>query len=213
MRLRTDALETLRAWTAPDACQEDLRRRFVQHLERTPDGMYRASYPDHVTAGALVVDASGERVLLNLHRKARRWFAFGGHAEDGDATLAGVAEREAREESGIPDLQVVPVPAQLDVHPVPFCDPRGEVNHLDVRYVAVAPLEAREAVSEESLDVRWWPVDGLPELEPSMLELVAIARERARFVDGPWGQSASVGRSPASEGGGMMRAASDQPSR
>lgn len=176
MTLHDDALATLRAWGAPDAGQEELRARFVAHLERTPDGMWRSSYPHHLTAGALVIDSAGERVLLNLHRKARRWFAFGGHAEDGDRTLADVAAREAREESGIPDLRLVPQPAQLDVHPVPFCDPRGEVHHLDVRYVAIAPPTAREVTSEESLDVRWWPIDALPELEPGMVDLVGLAR-------------------------------------
>ena len=176
MTLRDDALATLRDWSAPDAAQDALRTRFVAHLERAGDGMWRSSYPDHVTAGALVIDGTGERVLLNLHGKARRWFAFGGHAEPGDPTLAEVAAREAREESGTPDLRLVPVPAQLDVHPVPFCDPRGEVQHLDVRYVAIAPPTAREITSDESLDVRWWPVDALPELEPGMVDLVGIAR-------------------------------------
>jgi 8-oxo-dGTP pyrophosphatase MutT (NUDIX family) len=181
--LHEDALATLRDWRAPDPEQEALRLRFVTHLERVADGMWRSSYPDHLTAGALVIDSTGERVLLNLHGKARRWFAFGGHAEPGDATLADVAAREAREESGITDLRLIATPAQLDVHPVPFCDPRGPdftVHHLDVRYVAVAPPAAREVTSEESLDVRWWPVDGLPELEPSMIDLVAIAQERCR---------------------------------
>ena len=72
--------------------------------------MWRSSYPDHLTAGCLVLDHTGDRVLLNLHRKARRWFAFGGHAEPGDATLADVARREAREESGIADLVFHPAP-------------------------------------------------------------------------------------------------------
>lgn len=176
MTLHDDALATLRGWSAPDAAQEALRTRFVAHLERAGDGMWRSSYPDHITAGALVIDDAGERVLLNLHGKAKRWFAFGGHAEPGDPTLAEVAAREAREESGIPDLRLVPVPAQLDVHAVPFCDPRGEVHHLDVRYVAIAPPAAREVASDESLDVRWWPVAALPELEPGMVDLVEIAR-------------------------------------
>ena len=51
-------------------------------------------------------------------------------------------------------------PAQLDEHAVPFCDPRGIVHHLDVRYVAQAPEGARHATSDESLDVRWWPLHG-----------------------------------------------------
>lgn len=176
MSLHADALATLQAWTGPGPEQEQLRRRFVTHLESTPDGMWRASYPDHLTAGTIVLSPDGERVLLNLHRKAGRWFAFGGHAEEGDPTLAAVALREAREESGIADLAFHPAPLQLDLHVVPFCDPRGGVSHLDVRYAALAGPASQQVVSEESLDVRWWPVTGLPDLEPSMLDLIARAR-------------------------------------
>lgn len=177
MTLHADALATLTRWRAPDAAQEALRERYVRHLSATPDGMWRSSYPDHLTAGTLVLDATGERVLLNLHRKAGRWFHFGGHAEEGDATLAAVALREAHEESGLADLDAHPEPLQLDVHVVPFCDPRGGVSHLDVRYAARARPGARETVSDESLALRWWPLDGLPELEPAMHVLIARARE------------------------------------
>lgn len=176
MSLHADALATLRAWPAPTGEQEALRERYVHHLESDADGMWRSAYPGHVTAGALVLDEPGDRVLLNLHRKAGRWFHFGGHCEPADRTLHGVAEREAREESGLEVLRFHPEPVQLDVHTVPFCGERGDVDHLDVRYVAAAPVDAREVVSEESLAVRWWPVGDLPELEPAMLDLIARAR-------------------------------------
>ena len=153
--------------------------RILRHLEEHPDGMARECFPEHITAGTLVVSADGSQVLLNLHAKAQRWFAFGGHCEPADQTLADVAHREALEESGLTELQFDPIPAQLDAHPVPFCDPRGTVTHLDVRYVAVAPRSARHAASEESLDVRWWPIDALPEgLEDDMHALIALARAR-----------------------------------
>jgi hypothetical protein len=62
---------------------------------------------------------------------------------------------------------------QLSEHAVPFCGPDGDVHHLDVRFAAVAGAAAEHAVSEESLDVRWWPVDALP--EPDLVELVRLA--------------------------------------
>ncbi len=178
MSLHADALHVLRSWPAPDPVEEELRRRYVAHLEARPDGMWRSSYPDHLTAGTLVLDATGEHVLLNLHRKAQRWFHFGGHAEQGDPTLAAVALREAHEESGLADLAFHPEPVQLDLHTVPFCGERGDVHHLDVRYVAAAAPGAEAVVSDESLAVRWWPVTALPELEPEMLTLI----ERARAI-------------------------------
>ncbi|MEO6512792.1 MAG: NUDIX domain-containing protein [Nocardioides sp.] len=118
-------------------------------------------------------------MLLNLHGKARRWFAFGGHLEPDDATLAAAALREAREESGVAGLVLHPQPLHLDAHVVGFCDPRGDVHHLDVRFAARAPAGVRPEVSDESLDVRWWPVDALPEgLEDEMLVLISRARAR-----------------------------------
>ncbi len=176
--LHDDALSLLRAWTPPDEAQERLRARYVAHLEQHPDGLTRTCFPDHLTASTLILSADGNRVLLTLHAKAGAWFQMGGHCEAGDATLSGAALREAVEESGIGDLDLDPHPVQLNAHAVPFCDPRGTVDHLDVRFVAVAPDEATHAVSEESLDVRWWPWDALPTEDEDMHELVRLARSR-----------------------------------
>jgi 8-oxo-dGTP pyrophosphatase MutT (NUDIX family) len=176
--LHDDALATLRSWTAPDARQEALRTSYVAHLERHPDGTARSCFPDHLTAGTLVLSADGGSVLLNLHRKARRWFAFGGHLEPGDASLAEAARREATEESGIVGLSLDPAPVHLDRHEVSFCGSRGTVRHLDVRYCGVAPTGSEHAVSAESLDVRWWPLDALPDLEDEMHDLIALSRAR-----------------------------------
>ncbi|MGN6574655.1 MAG: NUDIX hydrolase [Nocardioides sp.] len=177
-RVHADALRALRGWEAPDAHQERLRHDYVEHLERHPDGVRRSCFPDHLTAGTVVLSHDGGAVLLNLHRKARRWFAFGGHVEPADASLAGAALREAVEESSVVDLDFDPDPVHLDLHEVGFCDPRGTVRHLDVRYCAVAPAEADHQASDESLDVRWWPLDDLPELEDEMHRLIALARAR-----------------------------------
>lgn len=177
--LHADAVASLEAWSAPDAHQEELRARFVEHLHAHADGVERACSPAHLTAGVVVIDAAGEHVLLNLHRKAQRWFHFGGHLEPDDATLLGAALREGREESGLHDLAIDPVPAQLDAHTVPFCAGHAEVEHLDVRFVARAREGVMPTVSEESLDVRWWPIASPPDdLEPQLLALARIARER-----------------------------------
>jgi 8-oxo-dGTP pyrophosphatase MutT (NUDIX family) len=136
--------------------------------------------PDHLTASTLVLSADSSAVLLTLHAKAHRWFQFGGHVEPGDETLADAALREATEESGVTDLCLDPTPVQLSEHAVRFCHPTGDVHHLDVRFVAVARNEAEHSVSDESLDVRWWPVDAVDDLEPELVELLALARQRAQ---------------------------------
>lgn len=178
MSLHADALAVLAGWSAPDARQESLRAEYVDHLRRRSEGLRKACFPDHLTAGALVLSHDGSQVLLNLHRKARRWFAFGGHLEPEDATLAGGALREATEESGLSDLVVDPVPVHLSLHDVDFCSPRGTVRHLDVRFLARLGEATEPVVSEESLDLRWFPVDDVPTDEPDMLDLIRLARQR-----------------------------------
>jgi 8-oxo-dGTP pyrophosphatase MutT (NUDIX family) len=196
--LHADALATLRSWSPPTAEQGPLKQRFVTHLEEHPDGLTRACRPDHITASTVVLSHDHTAVLLTLHAKAAAWFQFGGHCEPADQTLAGAALREAVEESGVTDLRFDPVPVQLSDHAVPFCGPDGGVHHLDVRFLAIAPAEAQHSVSEESLDVRWWPVAALPDPEADLVELVRLALLRAQS---------------SSDGGGSMRAAADQPSR
>lgn len=178
MTLHGDALAVLGAWPAPDAVQESLRSQYVDHLLARPEGCAKACFPDHLTAGALVLSHDGSEVLLNLHRKARRWFAFGGHLEPEDNTLAGAALREGTEESGLPGLVVDPVPVHLSLHEVGFCDPRGTVRHFDVRFLARLGDAADPVVSDESLDLRWFPVDDVPTDEPDMLDLIRLARDR-----------------------------------
>lgn len=176
--LHADALTTLEAWTAPDPLQELLRIEYVEHLRREPNGLAKACFPDHLTAGALVLNGDGSRVLLNLHGKAQRWFAFGGHIEPTDSTLADAALREAVEESGLPDLILDPTPVHLSLHSVDFCNPRGPVRHLDVRFLARLGTKTTPVVSEESLAVRWFETGDLPTDEVDMLDLIRLARAR-----------------------------------
>lgn len=202
MSLHADARAVLAGWAPPSAADAELRDRFVAHLDARPEGMTRECLPDHLTAGTIVLTPAADAVLLNHHRKADGWFAFGGHCEPGDATLAGVALREAHEESGLTELDFDPVPLDLDEHAVVFCSPGTTVHHLDVRFVATASRGVSHQASEESLDVRWWPIDALPPMYDDMLRLIADAVQRV-----------GAQRSSSTPGGGSSRAAAEYPSR
>lgn len=174
--LLADARSTLASWDAPDADQHRLREAYLDHLSRHPDGVAKAGPPAHLTASCLVLSPDAGQVLLTHHRRARSWFQFGGHLEVGDAGLHAAATREAREESGIPDITPAPVVVQLDRHTLhgDFVHCR---EHLDVRFAAVVDRDATPVTSEESLEVAWWPTDRLPEGTRTELgSLVAAAR-------------------------------------
>jgi 8-oxo-dGTP pyrophosphatase MutT (NUDIX family) len=178
--LHTEAVSTLSAWAPPSPRDERLRDRYVAHLQAHPDGLLKGCFPDHLTAGAIVVSPAGDAVLLNHHRKADAWLAFGGHIEPGDATLAGAARRELVEESGLTVFDFDPSPLSLDEHAVEFCSDLGTVRHLDVRFLATAIPDDEHVVSDESLDVRWWPTDGLPTTFDDMYRLIDAAVARVR---------------------------------
>ena len=164
MSAHAEALRELTSWDPRSPAQAALCERYVAHLREHPDALERTCAPGHLTAGALVLSADLDAVLLNLHGRAGRWFHFGGHWEPGDDSLLATAAREAAEESGIAGLVVDPAPVHLDLHHVEFCRGHDRTDHLDVRYAALAPPGADPQAGDESLDVRWWPLDALPSL-------------------------------------------------
>ena len=108
-----------------------------------------------------MLDHTGSRALLTLHPRLGRWVQLGGHCDDGDADIVAAALREATEESGVAGLRIEPELAAVHVHPV-TCSLGVPTRHLDLQFVAHAPADARIAISDESLDLRWWPLDALP---------------------------------------------------
>jgi 8-oxo-dGTP pyrophosphatase MutT (NUDIX family) len=158
--LHADAVRLVEAWAPPTPEAVAIRSRFLDLLATQPRATSRDNAGAHITASALVVNADLDRVLLCLHGRVGRWLQLGGHCEDGDASLADAALREAAEESGIAGLRLHPDPIDLDVHPV-VCR-HGPSHHFDVRFVAVAPPGAVETVSAESHALGWFPPDRLP---------------------------------------------------
>ena len=140
----------------------------------SPDGLRKVHRPDHVTASAVVLEPAGTHALLVLHRKVGLWLQPGGHVDDDDTSLATAALREATEETGVPGLVVDPAPLLLDRHPAPC----GAEHHLDVQFLVRAPGLVNPVVSAESLDVRWWPVDALPQQRVDLAPLVRAGLAR-----------------------------------
>ncbi|MEU5192523.1 NUDIX hydrolase [Streptomyces scabiei] len=170
MSLHDDAVLVLKSYED----QAELRQAYLDHLAAHPDGLWKACGDGHITASGLVIDPERGRVLLTLHRKLRMWLQMGGHCEPGDSTLAGSALREATEESGIAGLTLLPGgPVRLDRHHTPCA------WHLDVQYAALAPVGAVEAISDESLDLRWFPYAEVPAVaDDSVVRLLDAARAR-----------------------------------
>jgi 8-oxo-dGTP pyrophosphatase MutT (NUDIX family) len=174
-RVRESVITTLTEWAAPNAEQDALRHAVLAFVLARPDSCVRECVPGHITASVAVLDVTGTRVLLTLHPRLGRWVQLGGHCEPEDADLAAAALREGTEESGIAGLAIDPRLAAVHVHPV-TCSLGVPTRHLDLQFVATAPADAAIVVSDESLDLRWWPTDGLPPgTDHALAHLVGVA--------------------------------------
>lgn len=176
MSLHASAVATLTEWNAPSPGQDSVRHAVLAFLDARPDACQRSCVPGHVTASTLVI--RGRDVLLTLHPRLGRWVQLGGHCEPCDPDLLAAALREAVEESGIEGLRIDPDLAAIHVHPV-TCSLGVPTRHLDLQFLAYAPAGAQPVISDESLDLRWWPIDETPvEFDNGLAQLIAAAKSR-----------------------------------
>ncbi|GAA4893961.1 NUDIX hydrolase [Streptomonospora salina] len=186
--LHGSARRELAGWEAPDSAQDELRRSYLEHLDRHPDAVSRACLPGHLTASAAIVDPGGTRAVLVLHRKIGKWLQTGGHCEEGDRSLGETALREAAEESGLSGLRLLEGPVRLDRHRV-GCG--GGTWHLDVQYAVVAEDEgavlSRDAA--ESADLGWFGVQGVPEPTDEACRILVRTAAQAVHAEGDRGRA------------------------
>ena len=162
---RTDLLNKLARYRPIDESDDAQRRAAQDFVHREPDCFARSCPVGHVTGSAWLLDSTGRRVLLTLHRKLGKWIQLGGHC-DGDADVLAVAIREAQEESGIVEIRAINEEIfDLDVHLNPAA--AGESGHLhyDIRFLLQVTGGGAFAVSDESHALAWFTADELRNLE------------------------------------------------
>ncbi len=151
--------EALGRYQPEDAAEAEDLAQIRGFVARHPDPFDRRIVEGHLTGSAIVISADGARTLLLHHRKLDRWLQPGGHGDPGEDTGEAVALREALEETGLPGLVLhpsAPRPLDVDVHDIPARGSEPAHQHLDLRYLVVAPEGAAFSRSaEETRDMRW----------------------------------------------------------
>ncbi|WP_433683083.1 NUDIX hydrolase [Nocardia sp. CA-119907] len=160
--LHASATALLESWRPATGTDASLREAMLAFLGSAPRGCLREHAPGHITASAVVFSHDEREVLLTLHPRVGRWIQLGGHCEEGDETVAAAALREATEESGMTGLRMDPELYGAQAHPI-TCSLGRPTRHLDLLFRVVAPAGAVPIRSHESTDLRWWPVDALPD--------------------------------------------------
>ena len=165
-----------------DPREREDRDRILAFIARHENPFDRRIAEGHLTGSAVIISVSGDRVLLLHHRKLEKWLQPGGHGEPGETSGEAVALREAREETGIEGLVLHPLaprPLDVDVHDIPARGEEPAHQHLDLRYLFLAPERAVATLNAtESRDLRWfrWSELGGLGLDPGLLRAFEKAR-------------------------------------
>ncbi len=170
---RSQLLNLLKDYRTRFPGEARMCERMIAFVEQHPRCFERSLAEGHITGSAWLVDSSGEKVLLTHHRKLDRWLQLGGHA-DGDPDVLEVAVNEAREESGIGDLEVCsPFMFDIDIHLIPARGMEPAHFHYDCRFAVQTLSSDIYTVSDESHDLRWVMIKDLSSLtvEESMLRM------------------------------------------
>jgi 8-oxo-dGTP pyrophosphatase MutT (NUDIX family) len=140
----------------PRDAQEAVDLERGKALASAPDPWDRAT-PLHGTGSALIVHPPTRQVLLRWHVGLRGWIQVGGHADPGETRPLDIALREAREETGLPDLRPWPDDRLLHlvVVDVPAGDREPAHEHADLRFVLATSVPETARPERPSAPLRW----------------------------------------------------------
>ncbi|MEU6355397.1 NUDIX domain-containing protein [Streptomyces sp. NPDC047072] len=124
---------------------------------------------------AVVLDDEG-RVLLNRRSDSGKWSLIGGIPEPGEQPAA-CAVREIQEETGV-DAVVERVLVVQALKPVTY-DNGDTCQYMDISLHCRAVGGEARVNDDESLDVGWFAVDALPELNEYALLRIKLALSEA----------------------------------
>ena len=132
----------------------------------------------HITSSGYIVNKDRTKVLMIYHNIYNSWSWTGGHA-DGDEDLLYVAIKEAKEETGVTQIEpLMEEIASIDILPVWGHVKKDEYvathMHLSVAYILIADENQHLQVNEaENSGVKWVEIEALEAYckEPQIVEI------------------------------------------
>ncbi len=176
---RNTLLNLLENHHPTDPQEIQFTEQITDFVKENPECFERTLLIGHVTGSAWIVDKSRKFTLLTHHRKLDKWFQTGGHC-DGDSDVLNVALKEAKEETGLSDIQIInPNIFDIDIHEIP--ERKGIPAHLhyDVRFLFEADINEPFTVSSESTDLAWAALSEVSKLNDSE-SIMRMARKVIR---------------------------------
>jgi ADP-ribose pyrophosphatase YjhB (NUDIX family) len=132
--------------------------------------------------GVTAVVTRGDEILLVRRADNGEWTPITGIPEPGEEP-ARAAARETMEETGV-EVSVDRL-ASTSAHPGVVHVNGDRASYLDLTFACTYLSGEAHVADDESLDVRWFPRDALPEMPEKMVARVEAAlsgEQAARFV-------------------------------
>lgn len=181
-------IEAIRAYEPVNEQEAAEKRVILKYIEDYPHNiLLRENEMGHMTSSGFILNKSLDKTLMVHHNIYKTWAWTGGHA-DGDDDLLYVAMKEAKEETGVKNIEpLMPEIASIDILPVWGHIKKGAYvpthMHLSAAYILIADEEEELHINEaENSDVRWIPVDEIEKYssEPQIIEVYKKLIKRAR---------------------------------
>lgn len=164
---------------APSNGDERGRVEAFRELIALPGDIFSRDHfdPGHITASAMLVSDDWASVVLVDHRRLGVWLQPGGHVDPTDTSLRAAALREAVEECGPLELEVLGF-FDLDVHQIPAAKGEPAHAHYDLRFLCQV-RSGELAHTGEVEAVEWFPLDATPARLGSSVDRLVAKVQRA----------------------------------
>ena len=173
---REDLIEKLRKYRTDDEVEEPDRVKIIKFVEKYKNCFERSQSLGHITGSCWLENYDGTKFLLTKHKKLKFWLQLGGHA-DGDNDIIRVSMKEAHEESGLKNIELVSSEIfDLGVHLIPQYKNVPSHYHYDIRFLLRASNSNENIIiSDESTDLAWFteiPKDNPGEVNRDMIRMI-----------------------------------------
>lgn len=142
----------------------DLKYMLYMYEKEGDHLFYRESLATHFSASAWITNKDHTKVLLNFHNIYKNWGWLGGH-NDGDKDFLNVALKEAKEESGLTNIQPISLdPISIEILPVTYHIKNGKFisshTHMNLTFLFEADeKEELKIKPDENSGLKWVLLD------------------------------------------------------
>ncbi len=170
----------------PYNCEEEKDKEIMlKYMDTFDDVLTRDNEIGHFTSSCWIVNKDKTKVLMVYHNIYNSWSWTGGHA-DGESDLLKVSLKEAREETGLVNVD----PLYEDIFSIEVLGVDGHMKngkyisshmHLNLTYLLSADEnEVTHIKADENSDVKWFELDEAVKVsnEPYMKKIYSKLNEK-----------------------------------